>query len=58
MSAKGTTWRKSDIQENVQLLPKKDEKLPQWAYELINSLSSEIEILKEQVKTLKNDNSN
>ncbi len=56
MSAKGTTWRKA---EKMALVERSGEdKLPEWVYKLIDTLSAEIQLLKDEIKKLKNDNSN
>jgi len=51
MSAKGTTWRKED-KLNSYPIPMPD-KLPDWVYTLIDALSAEINLLREQNIKLK-----
>jgi len=52
MSAKGTTWTKADKVISVKFQQKPDE-LPQWVYNLIDTLSVELTRLQAENKELK-----
>lgn len=53
MSAKGTTWKKGCVISQNEITPKANVPLPTWAYDLIHSLSAEIQLLRDENERLK-----